>query len=383
MSLLYLVAGEASGDVLGARLMQALRARRPDLAFAGIGGARMAEQGLVSLFPMEELSLMGLAEVVPKLPRLLRRLAETEADVLAKRPEALITIDAPSFTLRLAGRVHAKGVRTIHYVAPQVWAWRAGRVRKIAGKIDRLLALLPFEPPFFRAAGIATDFVGHPIIESGADRGDAVSFRSRFGLNMSRPVLAVMPGSRRGELARHLPIFVRACALLRERHPDLALFVPTLPHLEAIVRAPPWPVAPIIAIDAHTKYDGWAAATAALAKSGTTSLELAVAGLPHVVAYRANPLTATIVRRLVRVRHASLVNLLIGREVVPERLQERCTAEALAEALHPLLVNDPARQAQRAAFSAIVANLRPPGGLSPSQAAAAAILADVSRARPR
>ncbi|WP_114375750.1 lipid-A-disaccharide synthase [Elioraea thermophila] len=383
MTLLYLVAGEASGDVLGARLMQALRARQPDLTFAGIGGARMAEQGLVSLFPMEELSLMGLAEVVPKLPRLLRRLAETEADVLAKRPDALITIDAPSFTLRLAGRVHAKGVRTIHYVAPQVWAWRPGRVRKIAGKIDRMLALLPFEPPFFQAAGIPTDFVGHPVIESGADRGDAVSFRSRFGVQGKQPVLAVMPGSRRGELARHLPLFTRACALLCERHPDLALFVPTLPHLEAIVRAAPWPVPPIIATDAQTKHDGWAAATAALAKSGTTSLELAVAGLPHVVAYRANPLTATIVRRLVRVRYASLVNLLAGREVVPERLQERCTAEALAEALHPLMDGGPARKEQRTDFADIVAKLRPPGGLNPSQAAAEAILADVSRGPSR
>ena len=382
MSLLYLVAGEASGDVLGSRLMQALRARRPDLTFAGIGGARMAEQGLVSLFPMEELSLMGLAEVVPKLPRLLRRLAEAEADVLARRPDALITIDAPSFTLRLAGRVHAKGVRTIHYVAPQVWAWRPGRVRKIARKIDRLLALLPFEPAFFSAAGITTDFVGHPVIESGADRGDAMSFRLRFGLGVNRPVLAVMPGSRRGELARHLPIFVQACAIVRDRCPDLALFVPTLPHLEAIVRRAPWPVPPIIAADPETKHDGWAAATAALAKSGTTSLELAVAGVPHIVAYRANPVTAAIVRQLVRVPHASLVNLLAQAEVVPELLQDRCVPSALADAVWSLFEQDLMREAQRSAFANIVTKLRPLSGLSPSQAAAEVICAELARAAP-
>ncbi|MCS6853333.1 MAG: lipid-A-disaccharide synthase, partial [Elioraea sp.] len=379
MTLLYLVAGEASGDALGGRLMQALRQRRGDLAFAGIGGPRMAEEGLVSLFPMEELSLMGLAEVVPKLPRLIRRLTEAEADILARRPAALITIDAPSFTLRLAGRVREKGIPVIHYVAPQVWAWRPGRVRKIARKVDRLLALLPFEPAFFTAAGIATDFVGHPVVESGADRGDAISFRQRFGLSTERPLLAVMPGSRAGELARHLPIFTRACALLLGRRPDLALFVPTLPALEAMVRAAPWPAPPIVATDAQTKHDGWAAAMAALAKSGTTSLELAVAGLPHVIAYRANPLTAAIVRRLVRVRHASLVNLLAGGEVVPELLQETCTAQALADALWPLLGDKPAREAQRGAFGQVIAALRAPGGVSPSAAAAEAILADLDR----
>jgi len=380
MTLLYLVAGEASGDVLGARLIAALRCRQPNLRFAGIGGPRMAEQGVVSLFPMEELSLMGLAEVAPKLPRLLRRLAEAEADVLAKRPAALVTIDAPSFCLRLAGRVRTKGVRTIHYVAPQVWAWRQGRVRRIARKIDRLLALLPFEPPFFAAAGVPTDFVGHPVIESGADRGNAAAFRTRFGLAANRPVLAVMPGSRRGELRRHLPLFTRACALIVARVPDLAVFVPTPPAFGALVRDAAWPAAPIIATDVQTKHDGWAAATAALAKSGTTSLELALAGVPHVIAYRAHPLTAAIVRRLVTVRYASLVNLLEGCEVVPEFLQENCTPEALASAILRLLEDGSAVASQRAAFLRAVASLAAPCGRTPSEAAAEAVLAELARA---
>ncbi|GIX09757.1 lipid-A-disaccharide synthase [Elioraea sp.] len=378
MTLLYLVAGEASGDVLGGRLMAALRARRPDLAFAGIGGSRMAEQGLVSLFPMEELSLMGLAEVLPRLRGLARRLAEAEADVLARRPAALVTIDAPSFTLRLAARVRPKGVRVIHYVAPQVWAWRQGRVRRIARRIDRLLALLPFEPPFFEAAGIPTSFVGHPVLESGADRGNAARFRTTHGIAPETRLLAVMPGSRGGELARHLPVFARAAALLRDRLGTLALAVPTLPRLAEAVRAAPWPVAPIVTADETGKHDAWAAAAAALAKSGTTSLELAVAGVPQVVAYRVNPITAAIVRRLVTVPHASLVNLLAGEEVVPERLQEQCTPERLAAALLPLLTATDAAAAQRAAFVRVLGQLRPPGGLAPSEAAAEAVLAELA-----
>ena len=381
MTLLYLVAGEASGDVLGGRLMAALRARRADLDFAGIGGARMAEQGLLSLFPMEELSLMGLAEVLPKLRGLKRRMAEAEADILARRPAALVTIDAPSFTLRLAARVRPKGVRVIHYVAPQVWAWRQGRVRKIAERVDRLLALLPFEPPFFEGAGIPTRFVGHPVLESGADRGNAARFRATHRLAGDTPVLAVMPGSRGGELARHLPIFARATALLRERIGPLALAVPTLPRHVDAVRAAPWPITPVVTLDQAGKHDAWAASAAALAKSGTTSLELAVASVPQVVAYRVNPITAAIVRRLVTVPHASLVNLLAGEQVVPELLQENCTPAALVEALLPLLTDSAAAAAQRAAFAGVLGQLRPPGGLAPSEAAAEAVLADLAEAQ--
>ncbi len=379
VTLLYLVAGEASGDVLGGRLMAALRSRRPDLSFAGIGGPRMAEQGLVSLFPMEELSLMGLAEVLPKLRSVLRRLAEAEADILTRRPAALVTIDAPSFTLRLAGRVKPKGIRTIHYVAPQVWAWRRGRVRSIAPRLDRLLALLPFEPAFFEPAGIATDFVGHPVVESAVEGGDANAFRQRFGLPEAARVVTVMPGSRAGELARHLPIFARAVAILRRRDPTLVPFVPTLPRFERMVREAPWPIPPLITSDGGCKRDGWAACIAALAKSGTTSLELAVAGVPHLVAHRVNPLTAAIVRRLITVPHVSLVNLLARRLVVPELLQEQGTPEAIAARLAALL-DDPSEAAtQRAAFAEITRSLRPPGGLAPSEAAAEAVLAELSR----
>ena len=379
MTLIYVVAGEASGDVLGGRLIAALRARRPDLEFAGIGGPRMAEQGVPSLFPYGELALMGLLEVLPRIFRLKRLLADAAADVTARRPAVLITIDSPGFTLRLAEQVKPAGIPVLHYVAPQVWAWRPGRVMKLRQKVDRILCLLPFEPIFFEAAGIPVTFVGHPVLESGADTGDAARFRAAHGLTEAdRPVI-VMPGSRRMEVSRLLPVFGAALRMAAQRVPGLRPVVPVAPIVAEAVRraAADWPVPPILVEGNADKHDAFAAVAqsggAGLIKSGTSSLEMAVAGIPHVVGYRVNPITAAIVRRLVKVPHASLVNLLAEREVVPERLQQDCTPEALAEALvRPLL--DPAiAAAQRAGFREALARLRAPEGL-PSEAAAEAVL---------
>lgn len=379
MTLIYVVAGEASGDVLGGRLIAALRARRPDLEFAGIGGPRMAEQGVPSLFPYGELALMGLLEVLPRIFRLKRLLADAAADVTARRPAVLITIDSPGFTLRLAEQVKPAGIPVLHYVAPQVWAWRPGRVMKLRQKVDRILCLLPFEPIFFEAAGIPVTFVGHPVLESGADTGDAARFRAAHGLTEAdRPVI-VMPGSRRMEVSRLLPVFGAALRMAAQRVPGLRPVVPVAPIVAEAVRraAADWPVPPILVDGNADKHDAFAAVAqsggAGLIKSGTSSLEMAVAGIPHVVGYRVNPITAAIVRRLVKVPHASLVNLLAEREVVPERLQQDCTPEALAEALvRPLL--DPAiAAAQRAGFHEALARLRAPEGL-PSEAAAEAVL---------
>ena len=379
MTLVYVVAGEASGDVLGGRLIAALRARRPDLEFAGIGGPRMAEQGVPSLFPYGELALMGLLEVLPRIFRLKRLLADAAADVTARRPAVLITIDSPGFTLRLAEQVKPAGIPVLHYVAPQVWAWRPGRVMKLRQKVDRILCLLPFEPVLFDNAGIPASFVGHPVLESGADTGDAARFRAAHGLTEAdRPVI-VMPGSRRMEVSRLLPVFGAALRMAAQRVPGLRPVVPVAPIVAEAVRraAADWPVPPILVDGNAEKHDAFAAVAqsggAGLIKSGTSSLEMAVAGIPHVVGYRVNPITAAIVRRLVKVPHASLVNLLAEREVVPERLQQDCTPEALAEALvRPLL--DPAiAAAQRAGFREALARLRAPEGL-PSEAAAEAVL---------
>jgi lipid-A-disaccharide synthase len=375
MTLVAIIAGEASGDVLGARVMAALRERRPELRFAGIGGERMAAEGLVSLFPMRELALMGLLEVLPNLRRLARRMAETEAMLRERRPALVVTIDSPGFAFRLAERAKPLGIPLLHYVAPQVWAWRPGRVEKIRSLVDRILCLLPFEPVVFERAGIPVTFVGHPVLESGADAGDAARFRARHGIGAGERVVVVMPGSRRMELRRLLPVFGAALRLVAERFPGLRPVVPVASTVAEAVRAgaADWPASPILAETLEEKHDAFAAAEAGLIKSGTSSLEMAVAGVPHLVAYKVNPVTAAIVRRLVRVPHASLVNLLNEREVVPEFIQQRCTPELLSAALARLLEDPDAARAQQAGFARVREMLRAPDGL-PSEAAAIAVL---------
>lgn len=384
--LVWICAGEASGDILGGRLMAALRRARPDVEFAGVGGARMAEQGLGSLFPMQDLALMGLLEVIPKLRRLAQRMREAEADIAARRPDILVTIDAPSFTLRLAERVRPRGVRVVHYVAPQVWAWRPGRVRKLRDRVDSILALLPFEPPFFEAAGIPVRFVGHPVLESGADAGEAARFATRHGLAAGERPVIVMPGSRRTEVRRLLPLFGQALAVAARAMPGLRPIVVVGALVRGAVEeaARGWPAAPILVTEAGDRNDAFAAATAAggvgLIKSGTSSLEVALAGIPHVVGYRVNPVTAEIVRALIKVPHVSLVNLLAEREVVPELLQQDCTPAALAGHLLRLLREPASAAAQRQGFATALARLTPPGGGLPSEAAAAAVLAAAAAA---
>jgi lipid-A-disaccharide synthase len=375
-ALVYIVAGEASGDVLGARLMRAMRAQRGGLTFAGIGGDRMAEEGLESLFPMHELALMGLAEVLPKLRSLSRRMKETVADIAARRPAVIVTIDSPGFALRLLRRIEPLGLKRVHYVAPQVWAWRESRVKDYPGLWDRLLCLLPFEPAFFAGHGLAAEFVGHPVLESGAETGDAARFRAAHGIAAEAMPIILMPGSRVTEITRLMPIFAEALHRLEGRFPNLVPIMPVAasvaPRVTAAVSA--WDRKPILVTDVVDKHDAFAAARVALTKSGTSTLELALAGVPMVVAYRVNPITAAIVRRVVKVSYAAMVNLLAGREVVPELIQQHCTSERLAAEVAHLIDDSEAADAQRAAFAAVMQSLRPPEGW-PSDAAASAVLA--------
>ena len=375
MTLIYLIAGEPSGDVLGARLMTALSARRPGIRFAGIGGPRMAAEGLVSLFPMAELSLMGLVEVLPRVRALRRRIAQTIADVTARRPDAVVTIDSPGFSLRVLDGLRGAGIPRVHYVAPQVWAWREGRVRHYPGKWESLLCLLPFEPGFFAGHGLPARFVGHPALEPGADQGDGARFRARHAIAPDAPVLIAMPGSRRAETSRLLPIYGAALQRLAATVPGLRTVVPLAGPVAGEVRAAAasWPGAPVFVTDTDDKHDAYAAAAAALVKSGTSTLEVAIAGVPMVVCYRAHPLTAAFVRRVAKVRFASILNILPGRMIVPELLQEGCTPAAIVAAVRPLLVDPAAAAAQREATRPVLDTLRPPEG-RPSDAAAAAVL---------
>jgi lipid-A-disaccharide synthase len=375
MTLVYLLAGEHSGDVLGARLMAALKQARAGLRFAGVGGPRMIAEGLESLFPMQELAVMGLLEVVPRLLRLRRLLAATVADVARQHPAVLVTIDSPGFALRLLKAVRGTGVKRVHYVAPQVWAWRERRVRAFPGLWERLLCLLPFEVAFFAGHGLPAVFVGHPVLESGADQGEAARFYARHDIAAGATVLVLMPGSRRSEAPRLLPVYGRTLELLARAVPGLVPVVPTASSVaEGVHRAAAgWPVQPVIVTEAADKHDAYAAAAAALTKSGTSTLELALAGVPMAVTYRVNPITAMIARRMIRVPHVAMVNLLAGRAVVPELLQQDCTPERLAQTVRRLLTEPDVASAQRHAFREVIASLAPPAG-RPSVAAARAVL---------
>ncbi len=381
----WLLAGEASGDVLGARLVEALRRLRPGLVLGGVGGVRLEAQGMRPLFPLSELAVMGLVEVLPRVRRLRQLMAMAQADVLAFRPDVVVTVDSPGFSLRLLRRLAPSGVARVHYVAPQVWAWRERRVRHFPGLWDRLLCLLPFEPAFFARHGLPARFVGHPVLQSGADRGDAARFRARHGIAEGAPVLVLMPGSRRSEVPRLLPVFGRTLALLARELPGLVAVLP----VSAVVRetveraAASWPVRPVVLTAAEDKHDAYAAAACALTKSGTSTLELALAGVPMAVCYRVNPLTAAMARRLIQVPHVAMVNLLAGRAVVPELLQGDCTPEKLSATVLTLVRDPAAGAAQRAAFGTVLESLRPPEGL-PAEAAAAAVLelVEAGRAAP-
>lgn len=382
--LIFLVAGEPSGDQLGARLMAALKAETGGaVRFAGVGGPRMQAEGLKSLFPMDDLAVMGLVEVLPHLRRILRRIAETVAAARRLRPDALVTIDAPGFSLRVSKRLKGAGFPLIHYVAPSVWAWKPWRARRIAGFLDHLLALLPFEPPYFEAHGLATTVVGHPAIEAAAEPADGVAFRRRQGIAANAPLLAVLPGSRMAEVSRLAPVFAATLARLAPDLPGLCAVVPTVPNVAARVRAATatWPVETRVLEQPAEKYAAFAAADAALAASGTVAVELAVAHCPTVVAYKVSPVTAAIVRRMLKVRYASLANLVLDRPVQPELLQENCTPEMLAAAVHPLLNEGKARERQLADLDAVVAALSGAGEGPPSRQAARCVLQVVSARR--
>ncbi|MGI4808445.1 MAG: lipid-A-disaccharide synthase [Janthinobacterium lividum] len=374
MPLIYIIAGEASGDVLGARLMAALRRQRPDLAFAGVGGPRMIEHGLHSLHPMSDLAVMGLVEILPRIPLIRRRLAQTMADIVVKSPDVLVTIDSPGYTKHVLKRAAKLGLKRVHYVAPQVWAWHEERVRKFPGLWDRLLCLLPFEPAWFAARGVVGSFVGHPVLESGAGDGDGARFRTRHGLTQER-ILILMPGSRRSEVPRLLPIFEEVVHRLARSAPNIRPVLPVSAIVADTVRGATatWKTKPIIVTELEDKHDAYAAASVALTKSGTSTLELALAGVPMAVTYRVNPISAAIARRAIKIPHVAMVNLLAGREVVPELLQERCRADILERTVLELLGNDAAIERQKSAFTDILASLRPVEG-NPSDAAACQVL---------
>lgn len=349
--LYYLIAGEPSGDVIGARLMRALRQRLGGkVRFAGIGGERMAEEGLQTLLPIRELAIMGMVEILPQIFNLIRRIRETIADIEAKAPVAVVTIDSSGFCFRVTEKLKPKTPRPVlvHYVAPMVWAWRAHRAHSAAKAADHLLTLLPFEPPYFEHVKLPASYVGHPVIEGGADHGDGSAFRARHGIAPEATVLCVLPGSRRGEIKRLLPVFGETVERLLRRFPDMVVVVPTVETVAAQVAdaVAAWPGRVIVVRGAAEKFDAFAASTAALAASGTVALELAMARVPMVIGYRIWGPTHFVVSRTVKIKYATLVNLLLDRPLIPELLQHACTPERLGAEVERLLSEPEARREQ-------------------------------------
>ena len=349
--LYYLIAGEPSGDVIGARLMRALRQRLDGkVRFAGIGGERMAEEGLQTLLPIRELAIMGMVEILPQIFNLVRRIRETIADIEAKAPVAVVTIDSSGFCFRVTEKIKLKTPRPVlvHYVAPMVWAWRAHRAYSAAKAADHLLTLLPFEPPYFEHVKLPASYVGHPVIEGGADHGDGPGFRLRHAIAPEATVLCVLPGSRRGEIKRLLPVFRETVERLLRRFPDLTVVVPTVETVAAQVAeaVAAWPGRVVLVRGAAEKFDAFAASTAALAASGTVALELAMARVPMVIGYRIWGPTHFVVSRTVKIKYATLVNLLLDRPLIPELLQHACTPERLSGEVERLLTDPEARREQ-------------------------------------
>lgn len=370
----FLIAGEASGDKLGGALMSGLNSLCAANQYAGIGADLMEAQGLQSLFPMSDLSVMGLAEIIPRYPHLRRRLLQTVEAVNAFKPDVLITIDSPDFSLRVAKRVKRllPDLPVVHYVAPSVWAWRAGRAARMAKYVDHVLALLPFEPPLMRAAGMSCDFVGHPVVSEALASADSVNgLRDKYGLDA--PVLLLLAGSRRGELARLGARFAETANLVKAEVPDLKILLPTLPHLAADAGAIAQLCGGIVVTDPAERRAGFAIADLALAASGTVSLELAANRTPMVIGYDMAPVSRWLIGKLLKVKTVTLVNLVSETRIIPEFLGRDCDPELMAPTLIELLQSPAASGQQQKIMTEVMERLGA-GGEPPGLRAAKSVL---------
>jgi lipid-A-disaccharide synthase len=389
---LFVVAGEHSGDALGAKLMGALdQGRGGRIRYLGVGGPQMAAAGLSSQFPIEEVAVMGPLAILARLPTILRRITSTAAAAVAAEPDAVVIIDSPEFTHPIARRIRRRRpeIPIIDYVSPSVWAWRPGRAYKMRAYVDHVLALLPFEPEAHaRLRGPPCSYVGHPLIERLAwIRGlDPMPLARRLGLAADGHLLVLLPGSRPSEVSRLLGPFGQALQRLRERGRKFEVAIPALEAVRRQVEAgvAHWPKAPHFLQGEADKFSAFRLARAALAASGTVSLELALAGTPMVVAYKVDPVAAPALRRMITAPSTVLPNLILGTRAIPEFHQEQCTPVKLANALVQLLDEGVARQQQLKALAGVPERMALPRG-TPSEAAAEIVLnyAEMGRGWPR
>lgn len=380
---IFIIAGEASGDQLGASVLKALKVRDGNLQIRGIGGTEMRKAGLLeSFFPMEELSLMGIAEIIPEIPNMLKRIRQTVDAIKVYNPDIVLSVDCPDFSLRVQKALSSTTCRAkrIHMVAPTVWAWRPKRAAKMAQYLDGIMCLYPFEPPYFEKEGLRAAFIGHTMMGTGILTGNRSVFRFRHMIGHNQKVLGLFFGSRSSEIEKNSDLILDVAARLKADNPDLCFIVPTIPRWKEIIteKLSSRGLKAIITDDSSEKWDAFAACDAALAVSGTVALEIAVVGVPHLITYQMNKVTWTLLRKLVKTQYAHLANIMLGREAIPEFVQKRATAELIVPALKELLYDPHFRQSQLDDFQTIRNFLQPGDNKNPADEAAGFILSYLS-----
>lgn len=335
----YLITGEPSGDLLGARLMRALK-EKGSVEFYGVGGEGMQAEGMESLFPISDLSVMGIFEVIPHLKQILSRIKQTLDDIEKQKPDIVITVDSWSFSKQIhLGLIKRKiKVPHIHYVAPQVWAWKKGRAKQIKKWVDHLFMLLPFEEKYFKPYGVHYTYVGHPVIEGGSDKGDAQRFITMHNLSKKDFIFTILPGSRKTEIKYLLPIFKQVVEQMAKQHKNLRVVLPTVETVREKIEkeTSTWNVPVLIVSGEMARYDAFAASNLALAASGTVSLELAMAKVAHAIIYKVSPLTGWLAYHILKIKYVNLINILSDRQIIPECLQDDCNLNKIMLELNRL-----------------------------------------------
>lgn len=361
---LFIIAGEVSGDQLGSSIIDALRQAHPQLEIRGIGGVHLIESGLSSsLFPMSDLSLMGISAILPKIPQILKRIDQTATAISLYNPDIILTIDSPDFCFRVLEKLKHKKIKSkkIHVVAPSVWAWREGRAKKIAGLLDGLLCLLPFEPPYFEKEGLTSKFMGHPVINSDAAHANGHAFRFRHVIGMDQPTCGMYFGSRSSEISLHSDLFLDIAQKLQEKSPEIIFIVPTLPKFHELLTSKfrARGLKAIVTSDRHEKFEAMAACQIALNVSGTIGLELSMANVPHVMVYKFHKISYMIAKLFVKTKFGHLTNIIMNDEIIPEFIQDNADPDIISERLFDLLNTTHIRQKQIQAFQTARQKLTP------------------------
>jgi lipid-A-disaccharide synthase len=379
----YIIAGEPSGDLLASGMMRAIRVQCPEVEFRGVGGESMRDEGMESRFDIAEISVMGVVEVLGSLSLITKRIRQTVNDIVDWQPDVLVTVDSWGFVSSVVGKLrkHKVAVRVVHYVAPQVWAWKKGRAKSVARLVDRLMMLLPYEGKYFEKFSLKCDFVGHPVMErmSGIDF-DLAEFRNHHQIPEDALVLSLLPGSRHSEVVRMIPVFKQAVEIIKRELGDLFVIVPTVAGVEAEVRKcfAGWDIPVRVVVGSAERYNAFKTSHMALATSGTVSLELTAIGVPHLIAYTFNPVTNWLVKRVIKIRYANLINILEDCEIIPELVLDHCRPRLIAETAQELLTDTHRGQEQTAEARRVLERLRLPEML-PSERAAQIVIEEAKR----